>query len=174
MSKELPPDAATRRRMPARARALALAAACAVGILGGLGAFTFVYAEGHSYLSKDPSACVNCHVMREQYDGWIKSSHHAVATCVDCHMPHALVPKLATKASNGFWHSLAFTTGHYPDPIRIKPSNREVAEGSCRHCHADMVAAMDQVPGGAPAGCIRCHGAVGHPSLTPPSPVPAR
>ena len=36
----------------------------------GIGAYTFVYARGASYLTNDPAACVNCHVMREPYDGW--------------------------------------------------------------------------------------------------------
>lgn len=44
--------------------------AVVVGLAAGLGAYTFVYARGYSYLTNDPSACGNCHVMREQYDGW--------------------------------------------------------------------------------------------------------
>ena len=72
---------------------LAVLLACLVGIPVGIGAFTFVYAKGFSYLSTDPRACVNCHVMNEQYDGWIKSSHRSVATCNDCHAPASLVGK---------------------------------------------------------------------------------
>jgi cytochrome c nitrite reductase small subunit len=56
------------------------------GIALGAGAFTVRYAEGLSYLSTNPTACVNCHIMREQYDGWQHASHHAVATCNDCHV----------------------------------------------------------------------------------------
>ena len=37
--------------------------ACLLGIPLGIGAFTFVYAKGFSYLSPDPRACVNCHIM---------------------------------------------------------------------------------------------------------------
>ena len=44
-----------------------------VGLALGVGASTFVYARGASYLTNDPAACVNCHVMREQY-GWIAGS----------------------------------------------------------------------------------------------------
>lgn len=162
-------------RAPSPIAIAAVSVALVVGVAVGLGAFTFVYAEGDSYLSNDPKACINCHVMREQYDGWIKSSHHAVATCNDCHMPEALVPKLWTKASNGFWHSLAFTTGDYPDPMLIKPSNWKIAEQSCRTCHGEMVEQMDTVHRDLePASCIHCHGSVGHPTLTPPAPGPAR
>ncbi|HET9764987.1 MAG TPA: cytochrome c nitrite reductase small subunit, partial [Casimicrobiaceae bacterium] len=35
-----------------------------VGVLAGLGGYTFLYAEGFSYMSSDPRACVNCHIMR--------------------------------------------------------------------------------------------------------------
>jgi cytochrome c nitrite reductase small subunit len=69
-----------------------------------------VYARGGSYLTDDPAACANCHVMREQYDGWIAASHRAVAVCNDCHTPPGLLGKYATKARNGFWHSVAFTS----------------------------------------------------------------
>ena len=82
-----------------------LAFAVAIGLAAGIGGYTFVYAHGASYLTNDPAACINCHVMREQYDGWIKSSHRAVAVCNDCHTPHDLVGKYATKGQNGFWHS---------------------------------------------------------------------
>ena len=44
-----------------------------------LGVYTFAYARGWSYLTDNPAACANCHVMREQFDGWLKSSHRAVA-----------------------------------------------------------------------------------------------
>ena len=90
--------------------------AIAVLVLGaalGLGAYTFAYARGWAYMTDDPRACANCHVMNEQYDGWIKSSHRSVAVCNDCHVPHRFVAKYATKASNGFWHSFHFTTGTY-------------------------------------------------------------
>ena len=67
-----------------------LVAGIVFGLLVGLGLYTFVYARGASYLTNDPAACANCHVMSEQYDGWLKSSHHAVAVCNDCHTPHNL------------------------------------------------------------------------------------
>src|SRR2546425_8848908 len=30
-----------------------------------------------------------------------------------CHTPASLIPKYAVKASNGFWHSFAFTSGRF-------------------------------------------------------------
>ena len=96
--------------------------AVVLGVALGLGGYTFAYARGWAYLTNDPRACANCHVMNEQYDGWIKSSHRSVAVCNDCHVPHAVFAKYATKASNGFWHSYYFTTGNFPEPIRALPA----------------------------------------------------
>ena len=145
-----------------------------IGAAMGLGAFTFVYAEGHSYLTNDPAACANCHVMEEQYAGWTKSSHRAVATCNDCHTPHDPIGKYTTKALNGFWHSYYFTTGTFKDPIRINARNREITEAACRDCHETLTASMldaDEVPEisrddprhpPSTLACTRCHGSVGH------------
>lgn len=146
--------------------AWSIALAVLIGIVVGLGSYTFAYAKGYSYLLDDPSACANCHVMREQYDAWIRSSHRAVAGCNDCHTPHEnFVAKYWVKAKNGFWHSYYFTTDTFPEPIRITGGNREVTEGACRHCHGDLVEAMDGGFHGADrVSCIRCHGAVGHPN----------
>jgi cytochrome c nitrite reductase small subunit len=58
------------------------------GLVAGLGAYTFIYAKGYSYMTNDPKACNNCHIMNEQFDGWAKSSHKKVAACNDCHTPH--------------------------------------------------------------------------------------
>lgn len=143
--------------------ALLLALCVAVGAAIGLGGYTFVYAKGASYLQDDPAACANCHIMNEQFDGWQRSSHRAVAGCNDCHAPHTFLGKYATKATNGFWHSFAFTTGRFHDPIQIKPANLRVTEGACRHCHEDIVHALDSDVHGAPQlSCVRCHDSVGH------------
>jgi hypothetical protein len=45
-----------------------VAAAALVGVAGGLGLYTFVYAKGHSYITNDPAACSNCHVMSDQHE----------------------------------------------------------------------------------------------------------
>jgi cytochrome c nitrite reductase small subunit len=174
-----------RLRRPHR---LAILAAAALGAAAGLGAFTFIYAKGASYLTTDPAACANCHVMGEHFAAWQRSSHRAVATCADCHMPHNFIGKYAAKASNGFWHSVAFTTGRHPDPLLIKPRNRAIVEQACRDCHEPIVGAIEmgdavarkqapddsrpavsrpQVHDGAGTGatrlsCVRCHVHVGH------------
>ena len=40
----------------------------ALGLAIGVGAYTFVYAQGYSYLTDNPAACANCHVMNDQYN----------------------------------------------------------------------------------------------------------
>jgi cytochrome c nitrite reductase small subunit len=142
---------------------LATGIAIAIGAALGLGGFTFVYAKGYSYLSNDPNACANCHVMRDHLDAYVKSSHRAVATCNDCHTPPGIVPKYFTKAEHGFFHSLAFITGNFHDPIQIKGRSRTVTENSCRICHQDIVHAIDvALTDDSAMSCIRCHATVGH------------
>lgn len=139
-----------------------------MGVAIGLAGFTFVYAKGHSYLGSDPAACANCHIMDDHFDAWTKSSHHAVARCNDCHTPHSTVPKYYVKAKNGFWHSFYFTTGTFPDPIRITEPNRDVVQEACRYCHAPITESIDHdAPAGSergaePLDCTRCHRHVGH------------
>lgn len=143
--------------------ALAVLCAIAFGILGGLGAFTFGYGEGTAYLKNDPASCANCHVMQTHYDTWTKSSHHGVATCNDCHLPHDFAGKWLTKADNGFFHSLAFTTGNFHEPIQIKERNRRVTQHACLYCHGDFVDHMLPVEkNGEMQSCVHCHGDVGH------------
>jgi cytochrome c nitrite reductase small subunit len=172
-----------------RQRYVLMAVTVLVGTALGLGLFTFVYAKGASYLTTNPAACANCHVMAEHYAAWQRSSHRSAATCADCHMPHDFVGKYLAKSTNGFWHSLAFTTGRFPDPLQIKPANRAIAEQACRDCHQPIVDAIDPISDDPPAmpiaaqrptgarpqihdgavassanreSCIRCHTYVGH------------
>jgi len=137
-------------------RGLAALLSVLVGAMAGLGLYTFLYAHGYAYMSNDPDACANCHIMREHLESWQKSSHHARAVCNDCHTPHALVPKFITKAENGWNHSLKFTLQTFGDPIRIRASNSERLQANCIRCHLDLVEDMQSL------SCVRCHAGVGH------------
>lgn len=143
---------------------LAIISALVLGVMTGVGAYTFHYGEGLSYFSTDPKACVNCHIMNEQYDSWQKASHHTVAKCVDCHLPIDLVPKYMAKAENGYWHSKGFTFNDFHEPIRIKPKNSQILQENCLRCHADMVQHL--VAGSTSdkdaVTCVHCHASVGH------------
>jgi cytochrome c nitrite reductase small subunit len=135
-----------------------------LGVCLGLGLFTFNYAEGLSYLSSDPKACVNCHIMNEQYDGWLKSSHHAVATCNDCHLTHSFPQYYIDKGINGFNHSKAFTLENFHEPIMINQRNSQILQSNCVRCHENLVHGI--VAGNkddfSTVKCVTCHRQVGH------------
>jgi cytochrome c nitrite reductase small subunit len=151
-------------RAPFDVGTIRLVIAVVVGAVVGTGLFTFRYAEGLSYFSSDPKACANCHIMNEQYDSWTKASHHAAARCVDCHLPHALVPKLVAKADNGWHHSKGFTLENFHEPIMIKERNVKILQENCLVCHGEFVHSI--VAGSTTAEdavrCVHCHRHVGH------------
>ena len=136
----------------------------AVGILAGVGVFTFGYAKGFSYLSSDPRACTNCHVMNDQYDAWMKSGHRHAATCVECHLASSGVAKWLDKAQHGFAHSVAFTLQNFEEPIRITARDRVTAQANCLRCHGDLVQAVHRTSGpkGQELDCLHCHAGAGH------------
>jgi cytochrome c nitrite reductase small subunit len=133
-----------------------------LGSVLGIGLYTLSYAQGLSYLGNDPSACVNCHIMRDVYDGWNHSSHRSVATCNDCHVPHSFPAKYIAKGLNGWHHSVAFTTDNFAEPIRIKRGNKEILQQNCLYCHGELVDPLIQHGDGNSFDCTRCHGRVGH------------
>lgn len=148
-------------------------------VLGGLiGAFTASVgytahdAKATSYLSDDPKACVNCHIMNDQYNSWSSGSHHSRATCNDCHVPHdSVFSKYAVKAEHGYRHSKGFTFQDFHEPIRITKGSRDVVIDNCVRCHEAMTqdirlaapghgADTHGVSGGV--DCLHCHAAVAH------------
>jgi cytochrome c nitrite reductase small subunit len=147
-----------------RGTALPVALAVVLGMLAGIGGFTFLYAEGFSYMSDDPKVCANCHIMQPQYDSWQKASHHTVATCVDCHLPHGLIRKYLSKAENGFHHSRAFTFQDFHEPIMIKEKSSRILQDNCVHCHAALVhlQVAQAADASADVRCTHCHSSVGH------------
>jgi cytochrome c nitrite reductase small subunit len=146
-----------------------------LGAMIGIGVTTFHYAAGLSYLSNDPAACVNCHIMRDEYDAWRKGPHHAFATCNDCHVPPHFPQKYIAKAMNGYHHSTGFTFQPsrpdepgaklvFHEPIQIKAGNSQVLQDNCLRCHGEFV--HDIVRGSSWADgairCVHCHRGVGH------------
>jgi cytochrome c nitrite reductase small subunit len=127
------------------------------GGIVGLGGFTFVYAKGYSYLADEAAACANCHIMRDVYDAWNRSSHKAVAVCNDCHVPHdSVISKYAVKAIDGFKHSAAFTLDNFHEPIRITGMNYDTA------CASRRANGAHRPRNSRNPTCLRCHANVGH------------
>ena len=133
-----------------------------IGILGSTGIVTFWYADGLSYFSTDPRACVNCHIMQSQYNSWQKASHHTVATCVDCHLPHGFIEKYLAKGKNGYFHSKGFTLQDFHEPIRITSGNLEVLQDNCIDCHSGIVHGLMYTEYNEEISCVHCHRNVGH------------
>lgn len=141
------------------------------GICLGLGLVTLNYAEGLSYFSTEPRACANCHIMNTAFDSWQKASHHGVAVCVDCHLPHDFLGKYIAKAENGWNHSAAFTLQNFPEPIRITAKNSRILQDNCVNCHSQLIddvlhsGAHGDRGGDSPDSelrCVHCHRTVGH------------
>lgn len=99
-----------------------------------------VYAsKALSYLSKDPKACINCHVMNTQYATWQHSSHAQRATCVECHLPtDSTVNKYKAKARDGWNHSVAFTLNSFAHRIEISADAANRVQANCISCHAQL------------------------------------
>ena len=152
------------RLLPLKFNKKAIALAALLGVLAGVGGFTFLYAEGFSYLSNDPKACVNCHIMNDEYDSWRKGPHHAAATCNDCHVPPHFPQKYIAKALNGYHHSKGFTLMDFHEPVMIKAANSQNLQDNCLRCHGDFV--HEIVRGSTWADdairCVHCHRGVGH------------
>lgn len=173
MRRETPPEEArpvtssvtSPRKLDPRPIVLAVA----LGALAGIGGYTFSYAKGLSYLSSDPRACVNCHIMQREYDGWQKAGHHHVAVCIDCHVPQEFVRKYLVKAENGWRHGKLFTTGGFVEPIEVKAAGRAILQENCVRCHGALTAEMRRVaaplsahPPSENLPCTHCHSEVGH------------
>ncbi len=99
-----------------------------------------VYAsKALSYLSADPKACINCHVMNTQYATWQHSSHAERATCVECHLPvDNMLNKYAAKARDGWNHSVAFTMNTFGQNIGISEDGANRVQANCISCHATL------------------------------------
>ncbi len=147
---------AVQRELRVAAPFLSIAAA----VLVGLGSYIVWYSKGYSYLSDDPAACANCHVMRDNFDSWGTSSHRSV-TCNGCHLPHDPASKYAAKAENGFRHSAAFTFEDV-QVIRIRPASLANVRQNCIGCHESFVSPLLTTGNGSDVDCTHCHKNVGH------------
>jgi cytochrome c nitrite reductase small subunit len=136
----------------------------AFATLLGLGGVIFHVSRASSYLSDNPTTCVNCHVMAPQYYTWFHSRHRETATCSDCHVPHDNpIRHYAFKASDGARHAFMFTFRLEPQVIRIHAAGQRVVQENCVRCHSVGVhmTSLDQVPGDAGGiqgmRCWDCH-----------------
>lgn len=131
-----------------------------VAIALALGVYTLWYAKAFAYLSDEPAACVNCHVMNDNFHSWVVSSHRT-ATCNDCHLPHDGVAKYMAKIENGVRHAAAFTFENV-QTIRITEPHRQQLQQNCVRCHQASVDWVIQFQQGSEMTCTKCHQGAGH------------
>lgn len=115
-----------------------------------------------AYLGSDPNARNNCHVMDAAYEGWFHGDHQSVATCSDCHTPHAILPKYFVKAQSGYYHVTTFLSGEIPDAIRAKPASKRIIQENCIRCHENTIATISAGPLDFDQYCFDCHRSIAH------------
>lgn len=142
----------------------------AAGTFSGIGALVFHISNASSYLTDDPKACMNCHVMTPQFATWKNSSHARTAVCNDCHVPHENVAlKYAFKAMDGSRHALMFTFHLEPDVIRMHAPGQWTVQNNCIRCHesqlggtAHLNVSLADVRAGTGKLCWDCHRDIPH------------
>jgi cytochrome c nitrite reductase small subunit len=111
----------------------------AIGFFG----YMLYISKALSYLSSDPKACINCHVMNTQYATWQHSSHAREAKCIDCHLPRdGLVNKYISKAVDGWNHSKAFTLNTYEHAMKISEDGAKRVQNNCISCHKTVTSTL--------------------------------
>lgn len=111
-----------------------------LGILTGLSLYTLYISKAISYLSDNPTTCVNCHIMSPQYATWSHSAHRKNARCNDCHVPHDhFVNTYYFKAKDGLRHATIFTLRKEPQVIFIKKEGKKVVQMNCIRCHNHLM-----------------------------------
>ena len=131
---------------------------CLIAVLT-VGMFTTDFT---SYLGNDPTTCNNCHVMDAAYEGWYHGGHQIWATCVDCHTPHAIIPKYLIKARHGAVHVTMFTLNLIPEPLRAKEETKNIVQKNCIRCHEETVSEIADGKMDAGRYCFECHRSVAH------------
>ncbi len=110
------------------------------GIIVGLGIYILYISNAVSYISDDPRACVNCHIMSPQFATWERSSHGRDTNCNDCHVPHDnFFRKYYFKANDGLRHATMFTLRMEPQVIRIKEAGKKAVQENCIRCHSNNI-----------------------------------
>lgn len=163
------------------------------GIAVGLGVYTIYMSRAHSYLSDDPAACINCHIMTPYYQSWNHSSHALWTNCNDCHVPQDnALKKYGFKAIDGLYHSAVFTVNGEPQVIRPRSASNNVIMENCIRCHTQLntefvktgMITYTEAKEGQGKACWDCHTDIPHTKISnlssspnaivplPESPVP--
>ncbi len=158
------------KHLPKKVRFVCLGS---VGAFFGMAVYVANMSNALSYLSDEPEACINCHVMTPQYASW-KHSSHASISCNDCHVPHdSTLRKYFFKAKDGARHSYLFTLRKESQVMRTTEESAEVIQENCIRCHEGVVEeAMTPKGHDFERSCIECHREVPHGRVTSLSATP--
>ena len=155
------------------------------GVFCGLVGYTAYASRFISYLSDEPSTCVNCHIMAPYYATWSHSSHSLNTTCNDCHVPHEnAARKWMFKGIDGMRHAAIFMKRGESQVIQAIDASSSVIMSNCIRCHGQLNTEFvnagrinyQMVKEGDGKACWDCHREVPHGknslSSTPNSLVP--
>jgi cytochrome c nitrite reductase small subunit len=137
--------------------------AVVLGLAAGIGGYTFVYAEGLSYMSSES-------------EGVRQLPHHAAAVRLMAEVEpsrggglHRMPPaaQLRRQVSGEGDQRLAslegFTLQDFDEPITIKGPNSRILQDNCLACHGELVhQAVAGTGRGEEMKCVHCHQSVGH------------
>lgn len=120
-----------------------------------------IVTRGLSFLTDNPRACVGCHVMETQYEGWFHAPHREVATCNDCHLPNGNpAAKWLVKMQAGVKDTFKFWTGAHPVNIKSAESSKAIVQANCLRCHGELAR---EIRKGGGQFCFSCHRNTAHP-----------
>jgi nitrate/TMAO reductase-like tetraheme cytochrome c subunit len=137
-----------------------------VGLWAALAAVVVLVAIGLNAWSARSEFCGSCHdVMGEHYVSWANSTHGEFAECLDCHSEPGWAGYYHAKVE-GARNALSYYFG-------IEKTEQAPPPGpaSCLRsgCHTRETLVSDDSEGAGVhamhlehAGCVECHGAVGH------------
>jgi cytochrome c nitrite reductase small subunit len=134
-----------------------------LGAFTGICLFLLYISNATSYLSDDPRACLNCHIMTPQFATWSHGAHRPVTDCNECHVPHdSFIRKYYFKASDGLRHSAVFTLRREPQAIYTREAGRKVVQENCLRCHFSLFSDGPGMPyevlqGRHERQCLDCH-----------------
>ncbi|MDX9919924.1 MAG: cytochrome c nitrite reductase small subunit [Paludibacter sp.] len=140
-------------------------------MIAGLGTYTIYMSKAHMYLSDDPAACVNCHIMTPYYQTWFHNSHSKWTNCNDCHVPqNSVISKYYFKAMDGLLHSAVFTMRTEPLAIRARNASSNVVMDNCIRCHTQLnnefvktgMISFNDAREGKGKACWDCHTSIAH------------
>ena len=108
--------------------------------------------------------CGQCHVMDDQVDAYLHSSHANAANCGDCHDPDALVTGSMFAAYVGARDVYRVVTNTAPLEIKTTDLSKKVIQENCMRCHGDIMVMTGNTSDEGGSYCFHCHRNIVHPN----------